>query len=494
MKNIRLIAALALAFGSLALAQPALASEWQTTSGRAVDGSVQFDYRGGSASQTLSVAENSTLTITVNNTIANCIGNCNPIPDTWSLTINGERWEGNSIETVTIQTVVSAEVLIQATGKDEGFWGGWYGPIFSAPIVTEPEPNWWAQQNNEGEVVTITAPAGWEFAMVRGWYGAPDDWNCGADVSAILGELFLGRTEVTVALDNGTFGDPCGGVYKVTRLTWGIVPLAVIPTPEPTPTPTPEPTPPTSIDAVDPIVPVAPPVVEPVVTPPVIEPQPQPQPIPYPVQPAPEPEPAPAPEPAPPVEPEAPIEPAPEPALPPEEEPAPAPAPAPEPPEEPAPVQPEPAPKPEPVMPMPEPAKELVTDVEAILDIAPEDMTVAQVELLVEHAEAVLATAEQGSPAYQEALQELAVAAEADDAELPEELAAIPLLGDVMGAALDVFNNIGNIGADMAPEQRERAEETIVAAVVVGQVAQTAMAAAASAGSVAAGGATRKVK
>jgi hypothetical protein len=136
-------------------------------------------------------------------------------------------------------------------------------------------------------------------------------------------------------------------------------------------------------------------------------------------------------------------------------------------------------------------APEPPVTVEDILEVAPQDMTPAQVEALVDHAEAVLATAEQGSPAYQEALQELAVAAEADDVELPEELAAIPVLGEVMGAALELFNNIGNIGADMAPEQRERAEETVVAAVVVGQVAQTAMAAGAAVSSV---GSTRKIK
>ena len=124
------------------------------------------------------------------------------------------------------------------------------------------------------------------------------------------------------------------------------------------------------------------------------------------------------------------------------------------------------------------------------MQIAPAEMSKAQVEVLVAHSEAVLAMSEQGSPAYQEALAGLALAAEADDAELPEELAAIPILGEAFGAALEVFNDIGNIGADMAPEQRERAEETIVAAVVVGQVAQTAMAAA----SVSSVGSTRKIK
>jgi hypothetical protein len=121
----------------------------------------------------------------------------------------------------------------------------------------------------------------------------------------------------------------------------------------------------------------------------------------------------------------------------------------------PIPVEPEPTPEPEPVQPTLEEEKE-------------EALT-------------VLETAEQGSPEYQAALQVLMEAAQADDEELPAEIAAIPLIGDVAGAVLDVFNNLGNVGADMAPEQRERSEEVIVAAVIAGQIAQVA-----SAGAVAA--------
>ena len=103
-------------------------------------------------------------------------------------------------------------------------------------------------------------------------------------------------------------------------------------------------------------------------------------------------------------------------------------------------------------------------------------------------------TAEQGSPEYAQALEALAVAAQADDAELPSELAAIPLLGDIAGAALEFFNDLGNFGADMSPQQREKAEETVIGAVIVGQVAQMATAAAAAAGASAAASSTRKIK
>jgi len=489
----RFLLALALAFGGLFFVSPAQAAEWQTSNGNAVNGSVQFDWRGGSASQTLTVAEGSTLTITVNNTIANCIGNCVPRPDTWSLTINGERWEGNSIDTVTIQTVVSGQVTLVATGKDEGFWGGWYGPIFSAPIVTEPAPvetgTW------EGQLFTATAPEGQVFTAVTGWYGAPTDPSCGADVSSILA-TYLGGSTFTVGADNGVFGDPCGGVVKVLRVNLTAETVAPTPTetpqtPEPqpaespssSPTPTPEPEaspepqpsqpePPVTVtvDAVD--VPVVPPVV----TPPVIEPQPQPQPIPYPVQPAPEPAPEPAPAPAP--EPE----PTPEPA-PPTAEPAPPTAEPAPPTPEPAPVAPEPAPEPppapkptvapEPPVKAPEPPQPEVT-----LDLKtvdPATISPVQQAAITQQAIAVLDTAVQGSPAYEQALEALAVVAEADDPELPAELAAIPLIGNVAGAVMDTFNAVGNIGADISPKERKKGQQVVVGTVIVGQMASVAL-------------------
>lgn len=167
------------------------------------------------------------------------------------------------------------------------------------------------------------------------------------------------------------------------------------------------------------------------------------------------PAPAPQPEPYNPPQPEVPVEPAPEPTLPPEEEPAPAPAPAPEPPEEPAPPIAEPTPEPEPVMPVPEPTEE------------PAPITEAEV------------------------MAELAAAAQANDPELPAELAAIPLIGEALGAALEIFNDIGNLGSDMTPEVREQAEKTVVASVIVGQVATSAAASAAVSASAAS---TRKIK
>ena len=482
----RFFLALALAFSPLLLAQPAYA--WDTTSGHLSDGSVQFDYRGGSATQTLQAPEGSTLTITINNTIANCIGNCVPRPDTWALTINGERWSGNTIETVTITAPVSGEVTLVASGKDEGFWSGWYGPIFSAPIITSPEPTPEPVETGtwEGQVFTATAPEGLIFTAVTGWYGSPTDPNCGADVSTILA-TYLGGNTFTVGSDNGVFGDPCGGVVKVLRVNLTATPIAPVePTPSPTPTIIPEPTPTPTPTVETPIEPpvsqpeppaivtvdaVDVPVVPPVVTPPVIEPQPQPQPIPYPVQPAPAPEPAPTPEPTP--------EPAPptaEPAPPTAEPAPPTPEPTPEPPQPaPTPVV-EPKPTVAPLPPVEAPKPPVQPEVKLDLKtVDPETITPVQQAIITQQAVAVLATAEQGSPAYEQALEALAVVAEADDPELPAELAAIPLIGNVAGAVMDTFNAVGNIGADISPKERKKGQQVVVGTVIVGQMASVAL-------------------
>lgn len=172
---------------------------------------------------------------------------------------------------------------------------------------------------------------------------------------------------------------------------------------------------------------------EPVVTPPVIIPEPTPEPIPEPtVEPAPPaPQPQPEPAPQPPVEPTPASEPEPVPEL------------APEPP-----TPPTPAPEPIPEAP---PAIEPLPPV-----VIPEPPVV------------------EGTPA------QLAEAAKADDPVVPQELASIPLIGDATVAVLEAFNAIGNVGADLTPEVREQAQETIVASVLVSNIATTSMAATSS--------------
>ena len=146
-------------------------------------------------------------------------------------------------------------------------------------------------------------------------------------------------------------------------------------------------------------------------------------------------------------------------AIPPFKEPTPTPEKTEEPAEEPEENEPEPLPEPEPPV-SPEPSEpELPVNIETV---DPQTLSNEQVAELVSVANEILNNSEQGSPEYQEALEALFVAAEANDIELSEELAAIPGLS----AAVDAINFIGNVGADMSPKVREESEKIVVTAVV----------------------------
>lgn len=222
----------------------------------------------------------------------------------------------------------------------------------------------------------------------------------------------------------------------------------------PSPSPQPEPSQPAPI--------------EPTPTEPVIDPTPEPEPTLDPETPV-EPEPETPVEPTP--EPEAPTEPETDPIIP--ETPV---EPEPETPIEPEPVDPEPT-KPEEITPDTTITEEAVENLLSE-NFEPTTLTEEQIEQVKELANEIFATAEPGSAAYEQALDLLMVAAEADDIQLPEELAAIPLIGNVAAAALEVFNNVGNIGADMSPEVRETAEKTVIASVIAAQAAISAVASA----------------
>jgi hypothetical protein len=70
----------------------------------------------------------------------------------------------------------------------------------------------------------------------------------------------------------------------------------------------------------------------------------------------------------------------------------------------------------------------------------------------------------------EELMAQLVQAAKDDDPSLPEELAAIPFIGDIAGAILDLFNNLGNVGADMTPEVRETAQKIAIVSIIVTQI------------------------
>jgi hypothetical protein len=146
-------------------------------------------------------------------------------------------------------------------------------------------------------------------------------------------------------------------------------------------------------------------------------------------------------------------------AIPPFREPTPTPEETPKPIE--IPETPEPEPLPEPVTPSPiEPSEpELPVNV-ATVD--PTTLSNEQVTELISVANEILENSEQGSPEYEEALEALFVAAQADDIELSEELAAIPGAAALVGA----INFIGNVGADMSPQVREESEKIVVTAIV----------------------------
>ena len=98
--------------------------------------------------------------------------------------------------------------------------------------------------------------------------------------------------------------------------------------------------------------------------------------------------------------------------------------------------------------------------------------------MLVAAAMETFQTETQGSPAYEQALQALSVAAQADDPQVPQEVAAIPLIGGAATAVLQTFNALGNVGADMSPQVRATVKKTVIASVIGVQAAVNAVGAA----------------
>jgi hypothetical protein len=364
-----------------------------------------------------------------------------------------------------------------------------------SPVVPS-DPNRIVLIVNEGNVLSYVAPEGYKIDRIESAsYGADSD--CHAVDSLIIVQAAATTNSLTIAADNGVFGDPCGGTYKrlsvvlnievdtsyITPSTESTISIPVVPTPEPTS----EPTPPQPVQ-------------------PSPEPSPEPSTEPTPTEPEPSPTTTPEPTPTDPVEPEPTETPEPSPTTEPEPEPTPEPTSEPEPEvtEEPEPEvseTPEPSPSPEP--PIEEKPETIVPEneveikeeisaenieglVEELAEIQPQLLTEEQQTLIVAAAMEVFADAEQGSPEYEAALDALLVVAQADDIILDEELAAIPLIGNVAGAAVEVFNALGNAGADMSPQVREQSEKVVIAAVIVTQVAMTATAAATTAAAAAA--------
>jgi len=89
-------------------------------------------------------------------------------------------------------------------------------------------------------------------------------------------------------------------------------------------------------------------------------------------------------------------------------------------------------------------------------------LTKAQAEQLVEAALVVFETAEEGSAEYEQALDALYLAAEQDDIVVDESIANIPGVGQAAVAIANVLNAIGNVGADISPKARKKAQTLVV--------------------------------
>jgi hypothetical protein len=77
-----------------------------------------------------------------------------------------------------------------------------------------------------------------------------------------------------------------------------------------------------------------------------------------------------------------------------------------------------------------------------------------------------LATTVEDSPAYNQALAQLYVAAQADDIVVDPAVANVPVLGATVVGITNAINALGNLGSDMSPAHRTKAKKEIVAAVV----------------------------
>ena len=388
-------------------------------------------------------------------------------------------------------------------------------------------PPWWQIEFVEGQTVSIGTPNGFKFGSPTAWYGSPTDPNCGADVSAIVNEIINGRSTASFVADNGLFGDPCGGVVKVLRMSTPVDAIPAGPTAEEIAAEQ------ARLEAIRIAAEQAAAAeaarleaerleamrieaeriaeleriererlaaeeaarqelarleAERIAAEKAAE--------------------------------EARLEAerleaerlaaekaaAEQARLEAEEKarveaerleqerlaalereraeaeankPKPTPTASPKP-------EPEPTEKPTVEIKEEITAENITAVVEELATITPQDLTQEQQTLIVEAALETFASAEQGSAEYEAALDALLVVAQADDIVLNEELAAIPLVGNVAGAAVEVFNALGNAGADMSPQVREQSEKVVIAAVIVGQVAMTATAAATSAAAAAA--------
>ena len=359
---------------------------------------------------------------------------------------------------------------IRADNDTAGVYSGWSNTLSINTTPLPPAPVQHMAQVNENDILSFNAPEGKIFNSAQAWYGSPDDSTCGADVSSIVTAAFNGLQSSSINANNDTFGDPCGGYYKILWVDFTFINSATpTPTPEPTPTP-PAPTP-TPEPMPEPGPQPQPPSVQP--EPPVVLPEP---PVVFPEPPAVEPEP-PVVEPEPPVvEPEPPVV-------------------EPEPPV----VEPEPpVVEPEPPAVEPEPDSEEI--LQNVIDDAMKDGKL-DAEEKVAVAEALLSTLEPGESLSSDAIKEAGLEYKDLPPQTPVDVrtdengnavvitakvaAQVELISDPAAFAAELFSNpgaalaaLGSIGADMSDEEREEATKMVVATVIASGAAINAVGAA----------------
>jgi len=117
-----------------------------------------------------------------------------------------------------------------------------------------------------------------------------------------------------------------------------------------------------------------------------------------------------------------------------------------------------------------------------LTQVDPTELSPEQADQLVAAALETFNTATEGSPAYEQALDALYLAAQQDDIVVDPSLANIPGVGQAAVAVANILNAVGNVGADISPKARKKAQTLVVTTLVVGQIAQTAALATASSG------------
>lgn len=439
--NWRLVGALLLA--TWPLSTPAFADVRQ-------DGNlIQFSYQWGRVEQTFTDAS---VTVTVTNNITNKIGWNGEVIDTYRITLGSqviEVREKHDARAYTFEIVGTQTLILE--GIDNGFWGGFYGPVMqvesvpltpatlpvsesptvspdvsesptiSTEVTASPTSSpTWAYSVNEGSVLEVSAPANMVFSSVTANYVAHES-ECGADVSAILSPIFIGNNMASVSATNDVFGDPCPGWYKKLVANFEYAPASesqqvtqsatLSPEPEVQPTPTP-----------------------------------LPQPTPEPSQPEPTPTPEPSPEPT-----------------------ASSPTKSPEPEQTQSPTLSEPIPTPTSTQSESEPVVPETT--------SPEPQVLPTIVPSPQSSEEP--SEEPSSPATQ--APEVTEETESDSVSGTIQTAVSEAIGAAVEAVGELVEVFASAGLDMTAEQREEAQDVVVSTIIVSQVASAASSAAVSA-------------